>query len=176
MLLELLARAQVSLADIAGRTPFPEACELVAVGPDCHGRPARLMPEAAEAWRSMQAAGRADGAGLLLVSAYRSHESQTRLWERKLATGLTPAEIRRVLSVPGFSEHHTGCAIDIGSAGCTDLTERFAGTPEFDWLTARAGEFGFFLSYPRNNSEGVEYEPWHWRFVPRPLVQAATSS
>jgi D-alanyl-D-alanine carboxypeptidase len=161
-LIELLARVHVSLADINGRWPFPEAGELVAVGDDCNGRPARLTPETAEAWFAMQAAARATGAELLLVSGYRSYETQTRLWERKLKAGLTPAEIRRVLAVPGFSQHHTGCAIDVGAPGCTGLTEVFETTREFAWLTAHAKEFGFTMPYGRDNAQGVIYEPWHW--------------
>ena len=161
-LIELLARVHVSLADIDGRVPFAEAKELVSIGQDCNGRPARLVPEAAEAWRTMLASASSGGVELRLVSAYRSYETQTRLWERKLQAGLTPAEIRRTVAVPGFSQHHTGCAVDLGASGCTDLTERFEATPAFRWLTAHAAEFGFTMPYGRENTLGVIYEPWHW--------------
>ena len=44
------------------------------------------------------------------------------------------------------------------------LTEEFERTPAFNWLNRRAKEFGFHLTYPRNNRFGVIYEPWHWTF------------
>jgi zinc D-Ala-D-Ala carboxypeptidase len=161
---ELLARIDVSVADIAGREPFPEATVLVSIGDDCQGRRARLAPDAAEAWNAMRAAARMEGVDLLVVSAFRSYEKQARLWEAKLRGGRTPAEIRRVLAVPGFSEHHTGRAIDIGTPGCLDLTEAFEATAAFPWLTARAAAFDFTLTYGRENALGVMYEPWHWCF------------
>lgn len=161
-LIELLARVHISLADIAGRDPFPEATDLVSVGEDCSGRRARLAADAAPAWQQMRDAAAAAGIELLLVSAYRSYDYQVRLWEKKLAAGATPAEIRRVLAVPGFSQHHTGCAVDVGTPGCTELTEDFEATPAFRWLTEHAGAFGFSMPYGRENAQGVIYEPWHW--------------
>lgn len=167
-LIELLARVHISLADIAGRDPFPEATDLVSVGEDCSGRRARLTADAATAWQQMREAAAAAGVELLLVSAYRSYDYQVRLWERKLAAGETPAEIRRVLAVPGFSQHHTGCAVDVGAPGCTELTEDFEATPAFRWLTEHAGEFGFSMPYGRENAQGVIYEPWHWYWSENP--------
>lgn len=164
-LIELLTRVHVSLADIDGREPLAEATELVSVGPDCHGRPARLTPETAVAWSALLAAARDDGVGLQLVSGYRSYEQQARIWERKLRAGQTPGEIRRVVAVPGFSQHHTGRALDIGTPGYTDLTEQFAGTRAFHWLTERAPAFGFSMPYTRDNTLGIAYEPWHWFFT-----------
>lgn len=68
---------------------------------------------------------------------------------------------------PGFSEHHTGYAVDIGDGNAphTHLEETFADTAAYRWLTAYAARFGFELSFPPNNPQGVMYEPWHWRFV-----------
>jgi len=73
-------------------------------------------------------------------------------------------EILRVNAAPGYSEHHTGRAIDITSLGCKPLTEEFEQTSEFAWLVHRAKDFGFSMTYPRNNKFGVIYEPWHWTF------------
>ena len=66
---------------------------------------------------------------------------------------------------PGCSEHHTGRAVDIGTPHCKVLDEEFEQTEAFDWLVRFAGKFGFRLSYPRGNSCGYAYEPWHWCFV-----------
>jgi zinc D-Ala-D-Ala carboxypeptidase len=141
---------------------FPDADVLVSVGPDTQGRDARLHPGAASAWLAMKAAASADGIELLLVSAFRSFADQVRIVERKRARGLSWPEILLYSAYPGFSEHHTGRAIDIASADCLDLTERFEGTPQFRWLVENAGRFGFTMSYPRGNTTGIAYEPWHW--------------
>lgn len=68
---------------------------------------------------------------------------------------------------PGYSEHHTGYAIDIGDGARPDthLSEAFEDTPAFRWLEKNAARFSFELSFPRHNPQGVSYEPWHWRFV-----------
>ncbi len=161
-MIDLLARLGLSPTDVAGLVPCPEARERVSVGLDCHGREAFLAPGAASAWRRMQSAARSDGVHLWLVSAFRSCDYQTGLWERKLRTGESPAAIRRVLAVPGFSQHHTGRALDLGTPGCVDLTESFAATTAFRWLERRASAFGFGMPYGRGNTLGVTYEPWHW--------------
>lgn len=158
----ILARLGLMSTTRDGRHPFPEATTLVEVGPDAFGRDAQLAPVVADVWRQMIAAASADDVQLVLVSGFRSYKHQASLWERKLRAGQTVDEIRRVLGVPGFSQHHTGCAVDIGSPSCTDLTEMFEQTLEFAWLTRRAVDFGFTLSYPRGNPHGVIYEPWHW--------------
>lgn len=162
---EILARIGLSQADVADRRPFPEASDVVSVGPDCHSREAFLAREAAAAWLAMRDAAKAAGLDLLLVSAFRSYEYQKGLWEKKLRAGQTPVEIRRVLGLPGFSQHHTGCAIDVGAPGCADLTERFESTREFGWLGEQAAGFGFTMPYSRGNRHGVTYEPWHWVFA-----------
>lgn len=141
---------------------FAEATELVSVGLDHHGRDARLTPAAGKAWLEMQAAARGQGISLLLISAFRSVAYQAGIIERKRARGLSWEEILRVSAYPGFSEHHTGCAIDLASPECERLEEAFERTREFAWLQANAGSFGFHLSYPRGNTDGLAYEPWHW--------------
>ena len=65
-------------------------------------------------------------------------------------------------AAPGYSEHHTGCAVDIATPGSRPLTEEFEDSQAFRWLTDNAGKFGFSMSYPRNNPAGFIYEPWHW--------------
>jgi zinc D-Ala-D-Ala carboxypeptidase len=146
------------------RKPFPEAAELVSIGPDIYGRDQRLTPAAAHAWQSMRTAAEKEGIVLQAVSAFRSVAYQRGIIERKLAAGQKIEDILRVSAAPGFSEHHTGRTIDITTPGCKPLEEEFERTPAFAWLTRRAGEFGFTMSYPRNNPRGVIYEPWHWTF------------
>jgi len=142
--------------------------EIAEIGAD--GREYLLISQAAEAWRSLQAAADHDGVTLFIVSAFRSIERQTTIIRRKLDAGLSIEEILTVLAPPGFSEHHTGCAVDISTPGTAPATIEFEQTPAFSWLQTHANGFGFHLSYPRENPEGFQYEPWHWCFHPARFV------
>jgi D-alanyl-D-alanine carboxypeptidase len=148
---------------IARRLPYyAEALRLVDVGPNPLGRMQRLTPEAAERWAQMAAAAENDGIRLLIVSGFRTFEYQAELIRKKLAGGQEIGEILRVNAAPGFSQHHTGNAIDIATPGSRPLTEEFEHSPAFRWLTANAALFGFSMTYPKDNSAGFIYEPWHW--------------
>ena len=141
----------------------PVARSLVSVGRAVSdGQPVRLTPRAAAAWKRMRAAATADGVDLQPVSGYRSVARQARIIRRKLAAGQAITAILRVIAAPGCSEHHTGRAIDVGSAANHALEEDFGRTAEFRWLKKHAARFGFRLSYPRRNRQGIVYEPWHW--------------
>lgn len=139
-----------------------EAVELVSVGPDHLGREAWLTPAAAVAWLAMREAAAVDGIELILVSSFRSVARQAELLAVKLAKGIPLEEALVVSAYPGFSEHHSGNAVDIGTSGARHLEEEFEFTPAFDWLVNRAGSFGFSMTYPRDNRFGIAYEPWHW--------------
>ena len=112
----------------------------------------------------MLEAGKQEGVVLMAVSGFRSLEYQRKIIERKLAAGLTIEQIVRVSALPGFSEHHSGRAIDVGMREIPPVTEEFELSPAFEWLTRRGRDFGFEMSYPRSNDLGVIYEPWHWMF------------
>jgi zinc D-Ala-D-Ala carboxypeptidase len=146
------------------RKPFPEATEFTSIGRDIYEREQKLAPNAATVWFEMKSAAENDGIILLVVSAFRSVTYQKQIVQRKLAAGQKLEQILRVSAAPGYSEHHTGRAIDITTHNCKPLTEEFEQTPAFDWLKRRANDFGFAMSYPRNNQLGVIYEPWHWTF------------
>jgi zinc D-Ala-D-Ala carboxypeptidase len=146
----------------SGLRIFQEAAELVSVGADIYGREQRLAPQAAAAWRALKFAAEHDGIALLLVSAFRSFAYQRQIIERKLAAGISLEQILRVSAAPGYSEHHTGRAVDVTAPNCKPLTEEFEHKPTFTWLGDRAKDFGFTMTYPRNNKFGVVYEPWHW--------------
>jgi D-alanyl-D-alanine carboxypeptidase len=148
-----------------GMPQQPECDSLVEVGNDALGRPARLEAATAAAWQRLQQAALVDGVELQLVSAFRSVDYQRQLIQRKLDRGFDITSILQVNAAPGFSEHHSGRALDIGCPGYPHLEEVFEHSAAFVWLNQRAGEFGFRLSFPRNNPFGVMYEPWHWYFL-----------
>jgi D-alanyl-D-alanine carboxypeptidase len=141
---------------------FEEASELVDVGPNLVGRMQRLTPATAAQWLAMQRAAAEHGVTLLLVSGFRSVDYQARLIRKKINAGQVVSEILEVNAAPGFSEHHTGRAIDIATPGCRPLTEEFEGSAAFRWLEEHAAAYGFSMSYPRDNPAGFIYEPWHW--------------
>jgi D-alanyl-D-alanine carboxypeptidase len=136
--------------------------DLVFIGRNPDGRELQLVRPAASAWEIMRSAAQSDRIELIPISAFRSIERQREIIAGKLSAGKTIAEILRYVAPPGFSEHHTGRAIDIGTHGHLDLEEDFATTPAFQWLATRAAGFGFSLSYPPGGAQGIAYEPWHW--------------
>jgi D-alanyl-D-alanine carboxypeptidase len=141
---------------------FAEACRLKKSGKDMFKRPSLLHPAAKKAWQKMKHAALLDNIDIQLISAYRSLDYQKQLLENKLAKGLSLTKLLSVNTLPGYSEHHTGCAIDIGSDNAAILETEFELSSAFHWLKSNAKRFQFFMSYPRGNTTGLIYEPWHW--------------
>lgn len=134
---------------------------------------------AADALEKMLADARSAGYNMYLVSAYRSHDYQVSLFNRKVneykALGYDDAtaysEASQWVAIPGTSEHCTGLAADIVSSTWynynSDLTHDFEDTDHFDWLYEHCADYGFILRYPKGAEAitGITYEPWHYRFV-----------
>lgn len=144
---------------------YTEPTTLQDVGPNIVGRMQKLTPRAALAWRDMTHQARCEDITLVLVSGFRSVAYQADLIRQKLARGETIEQILRVNAAPGYSQHHTGEAVDLATPGCRPLTEAFEQTPAFAWLAQNARSFGFNMPYPRDNPHGFIYEPWHWCLV-----------
>ena len=142
-----------------------EASRLVGVGRNPDRQPGRLAPRAAIAWSRMRAAAQQDRIILVPLSGYRSASRQAAIIRRKLAAGQKLAEVLKWIAAPGYSQHHTGRAIDIGAPGKAALAQDFGRTRQGRWLRRRAHEFGFVMTYPRKNSHGIGYEPWHWYWL-----------
>lgn len=153
-----------SYADTCKLAYQPECEALVETEPDVFGRQPLLKAEAYSAWQAMQAGAAAEGVVLQIVSAYRSAEYQQGLLRKKLDKGETLDSILKVNAAPGYSEHHSGCALDITSPGYAPLEEDFENSPAFHWLQANAAAYGFTMSFPRDNAAGMSYEPWHWKY------------
>jgi D-alanyl-D-alanine carboxypeptidase len=140
----------------------PEPTRLSFAGFDRYRRPLWLLPQAARAWGHLRDAALRDGVVLEAISGYRSHDYQLGIFERKLARGQNVDGILTVNAAPGYSEHHSGRALDIGMPDEPPAEESFEHTPAFAWLQREAGAYGFVMSYPRDNPHGIVYEPWHW--------------
>lgn len=143
----------------------PEAAQLADLGADIFGRPQQMAAHALEHWQAMRTQAQQDDIVLLVVSAFRGLDYQRDLIARKLAAGRKLEDILKVNAAPGYSEHHTGCALDLTTAGYTPLETGFETTDAFAWLMRHAKRFGFRLSYPRGNPHGIAYEPWHWAYL-----------
>ncbi len=139
-----------------------EAGRLKSIGHDIYKRKQELLPEAADAWLAMARKTTKQGIELQPVSAFRSVGYQEGILRRKLDKGLKIKNILEASAAPGYSEHHSGRALDITTPGYAVLEEEFEHSPAFAWLCNHASEFGFSLSFPRDNPHGVVYEPWHW--------------
>ena len=132
-----------------------------------HTNAPRLRKPAADALVRMVAAAKADGVGVVSLSAYRSAVSQQRIFARNLAT-LGAATTLRLTAKPGYSEHQTGLADDLGDAsGRCRIATCFAATPAGRWLQANSWRYGFVLRYPKGSGDvtGIQWEPWHFRYV-----------
>ena len=144
----------------------PEAVLLEVVGRDRYGRMHRLQPVAARALKRLREAALTQNIVLEVISSFRSQKDQARILSRKRLFGQSWEQILAVNAPPGFSEHHSGCAIDFAVPGEMALTEAFEQSAAFAWLSKNATRFGFVLSSPRDNPCGFVYEPWHWCFRP----------
>lgn len=104
---------------------------------------------------------------LKVVSAYRSYERQTVIYQNNINTR-GEEDTNKVSAQPGCSEHQTGLAIDVSSdtVNCT-IEQSFASCPEGKWLAKNCHNFGFIIRYPEGKSDitGYSYEPWHIRYV-----------
>ena len=83
----------------------------------------------------------------------------------KRNAGMTIQKALTINAVPGYSEHQTGCAIDLTAPGVPAADGSFARSKAFAWMQSHAAEYGFHLSFPPGNKYGYEYEPWHWRYI-----------
>lgn len=167
--------------EILARNPLPfhpVAEQLAVAETDSEGRAYLLVPEAAQAWRVMKQAAAENGVTIEIVSSFRDIARQVEIIRNKLARGLAIEHILTLSAPPGYSEHHSGRAVDVNTPGCAATEEAFENTVAFRWLSEHAGRFGFTLSYPRGNPLGFIYEPWHWFYEPghEPGRQAGESA
>jgi len=117
----------------------------------------RLSRQVAEQFNGMMEAAAEDGVvHFMLSSGYRDMEEQEQLYREKGADYALPA---------GYSEHNLGLSMDIGS---TQMP--IDQSPEGKWLQEHAWKYGFILRYPKDKTEitGIQYEPWHFRYVGLP--------
>lgn len=146
----------------------PDLVEVVEAGFDSADQVRQIVIDDLAALRE---AAEADGASLIVVSAYRSHEYQANLYQEKVNEVGEEAAVAQTARA-GHSEHQLGTAVDVLNPEASELTLAFADTPQGRWVAAHAHEYGFVLSYPNNGRDKTcqDYEPWHLRYVGRDLA------
>jgi len=149
---------------LLGHLPYPEASkdELILFSPGIY-----VHKDIYENFKEMQFLAAQKGISLKLLSGYRSVDLQRDIfYENKSIRNQTAIERSRDSAPPGYSEHSTGYAIDVGDGNYpnTHFEVEFEQTPAFKFMKRYASKYHFVLSFPPNNKQGVTYEPWHWRF------------
>ena len=142
--------------------------------------------QTAIALEKLMAEAKSDGIGIEVISGYRSEDYQQMLWEREINQHMgcgmdyasAVAETGKTLALPGCSEHGTGLAADLGTSGADDIEPNFHKTTAGKWLSRKASKFGFILRYPRMKEHitGIDFEPWHYRYVGRRPAEIITES
>ena len=138
----------------------------------------KLRKSAASAIEKLFAAAEKSDFKLALASGYRSYALQVQTYNSEVkAFGQKIAD--KESARPGYSEHQTGWAADIGpTSGKCVVLACFADTPEGKWLAANAHRFGFIIRYPKGleNIVGYAFEPWHLRYVGNDLAAEVNKS
>lgn len=149
---------------LLGHFPYPEADQksLVSIAPGL-----LLKADAASSLNQMQREAAEEGVSIAVISAFRPVTVQKQLFfEVKSDRNQSAIERAHVSAPPGYSEHSTGYAVDLGdqSDPSTHLNHDFVYTKTYQWLKTHARRYQFVLSFPEKNVQGVSFEPWHWRF------------
>lgn len=116
----------------------------------------KLKKNAAAAYKKMWEDAKKEGADITPISGFRSIKEQATIWNRKKQT-MTSEQICKTVAPPGFSQHHTGCAVDIFSLE----TGVFAKTKGYSWMQKNASKYGFVQSLAAGQTE-VAIEEWHY--------------
>ena len=148
---------------ILGHLPYNEISKekLVVIEPNIE-----VHIDMSESLLKMRENAKNDGILLVFLSGFRSINLQEEIfYSLKSIRNQSALERARVSAPPGYSEHSTGFAIDIGDFNKpeTHFEVEFENTNAFRWLKKNAAKYHFKLSFNKNN-KNVDYEPWHWRY------------
>ena len=123
-----------------------------------------MRKEAADAFLKMRGDAATSGLKIRAVSGYRTVSYQRGLYNRYLS-GDSKENVDRYSARPGYSEHHTGLAVDV--FGSKDGLRQFETTPEYPWVRDNCYKYGYIIRYlvETEHITGYESEPWHLRYV-----------
>ena len=123
---------------------------------------------ALNAFVEMSKAASSEGYQLVINSAYRSYQDQQELEDLYLRT-YGQNYVDKYIAKPGYSEHQTGLAFDIGSR----TTNVFANSKEYGWMKDNAYKYGFIMRYDERYEDLTQFrkEPWHYRYVGKEIAK-----
>lgn len=123
---------------------------------------------ALNAFIEMNNAATKEGYSLIINSAYRSYQDQVDLVEL-YRRSYGDSYVEKYVALPGFSEHQTGLAFDIGSR----RSNIFANSKEYVWMKDNAYKYGFVMRYDERYQDLTEFrkEPWHYRYVGKDIAK-----
>ena len=167
---------------VNGDHPLPEDFAVPALTQLKNGH--QFDSRAYPALQRMMDGARAAGLRPVICSSFRTWDKQAELFERKVQTYLdrgcgraeAEAAAAQWVARPGTSEHQAGLAVDIVDLDYQLLDGGQEKTAVQQWLLEHCAAYGFILRYPTGKSglTGVEYEPWHYRYVGEDAARAIT--
>jgi D-alanyl-D-alanine carboxypeptidase len=139
--------------------------DLVAIGSQ------QMRKEAADALTALIAAAKAENLTISPLSGYRSYSNQVTVYNNEVKNyGQATADTES--AKPGYSEHQTGLAVDVGGGGC-GIEDCFGNTAEGKWVALNAYKYGYIVRYTADKQAvtGYRAEPWHIRYIGTDLSQ-----
>lgn len=120
------------------------------------------------AFKQMSDAASKEGYGIVINSAYRSYQDQIEIAEY-YKKWYGQGYVDKYVAKPGFSEHQTGLAYDVGSRS----VNVFANSKEYEWMKNNAYKYGFIERFTKRyeNVTGFRMEPWHYRYVGKDIAK-----
>ena len=131
-----------------------------------------LVQDAYDAYAEMYAAAKADGMNLLVTTSYRGYGFQSTLyWNYVNQDGQENADTYSAR--PGYSEHHSGLAVDLSTPSLTNAFTEFVYTDEYKWMQENCYKYGFIQRYTDENQYITGYQPeaWHYRYVGKDVAK-----
>ena len=128
--------------------------------------PLLVEEHTAAAFLRMYAAAREQGVWLLATEGHRTLEYQEQAIRKAMETE-SKERVMRQYAPAGFSEHHTGLALDVNGGVFQAGEPRQDNKAAWEWLAGHCHEFGFMLKNLPGKEEitGTMYEPWHIRYL-----------
>ena len=136
--------------------------DLTEIKESCSNNSQKLSKVAQVAFEKMCDAALQDNRYIFANSAYRSYQDQKEVYDTYLNLyGKT--YVANYVATPGYSEHQTGLAVDVGSKN----SNIFGNSKEYKWMLENAYKYGFILRYTKSNQKitGYKEESWHYRYV-----------
>lgn len=144
-------------------------------------------------YEAFSAAATEAGFPLVVISAYRSVAAQQEVFSTNVnslmsSEGLSEADAiaktKETITEPGYSEHHTGLAVDVvdqewyNNYSSQVLDASYGSQPGAKWIAENAPKYGFIIRYPEGQEDitGITYEPWHIRYVGKENAEYITKN